>query len=642
MENVTYQVLARKWRPQGFDEVVGQQPIVRTLANALDQGRIAHAYCFSGIRGVGKTTIARLLAKGLNCRTHNAPTSKPCGQCESCTEVVGSRSMDVLERDAASDRGINEMKELIEIARYAPARDRYKVMILDEAHMLTPEASNALLKVLEEPPGYIVFMLATTEPNKILPTILSRCQHYQLRRISLRQITEHLNKIAGAEGVTITEDALALVATAADGSLRDAQSLLDKLIAFAGNQVDEETVVELLGLVDRVLLLRATELVASRDLPGVLGFVNEMVESGIDLHQFAIDLLGHVRNLLVVRTVPDPGDILHLPEGDVTRLRQQAEQFSIEDLDRAFALIAANEYRIKVAEQPRYHLEIVLSRLARMPNLEPIEDLVAALRGEPGAGGNAPASRSSSSGGDRSRSGPAAQRTVPGTPLVPGPATAPGLHEPLGAPGRASRPPPTEAGDPGPLPLDAVPSPGTRASPTSPPPTAPRAEPPIPATPTPAPDPPPEHELTQGSTLLRRIQERVNEANPLIGTVLGRTSGLGLAGEILVFRFPASAGIFAARVREPQALALLSAAAREVLGRDVIARVETDAGADPATMPATTDPSPVQESSGPAVEVASPRSDDPSLRARVESDEQVQEFLRALKGTITTVQEPRQ
>lgn len=504
--------------------------------------------------------------------------------------------------------------------------------------MLTPEASNALLKVLEEPPAYIVFVLATTEPNKILPTILSRCQHYQFGRISQREITDHLARIASAENVTISSDGLALVATAADGSLRDAQSLLDKLIAFAGEQIDENTVVELLGLVDRVLLYRATDLIIAQDLAGVLGFVNEMVDTGVDLHQFAIDLLGHIRNLLVVRTVREPGDILHLPETDLVRLRQQAETMEVDDLDRAFSLIAANEYRIKMAEQPRYHVEVMLARLARMPTLEPIENLIAALEGNPSPG------RPGGSGGP----GGAGKR-----PSAP----------------RQAAPPASAAGTPRPAPAPPVPGP-VAAAPEPPPPD------PQPAAVAPEPEPEP---LPAGSqpavaaelpavaspkALLRLIQERVNQVNPLIAPILGRTSGLSLAGEALVFQFPPSAGLFADRVRDAATLQMIASAAQEVLGRRVIARVEIDPN---ATSPMAAPPPMSQPVAAPpatplasAPLAAAPQSIEPeraappqpgtvatpptseereSLRQRAENEPRVQEFVRVLRGNITSVEE---
>ena len=381
MTEKSYQVLARRWRPKRLDEVVGQPAIVRTLGNALEQKRIAHAYCFSGMRGVGKTTTARLLAKGLNCHATEGPTREPCCECASCVEIDESRSMDVVELDAASHTGIDDIREINEFTRHATLRDRYRVFIIDEAQMLSAQAFNGLLKTLEEPPPHVVFVLATTEPSKILPTVLSRCQHYHFGRISQREIGDQLRKIAGEESITISDDSLALLATAADGSLRDGQSLLDQMIAFGGDEVSEETVIDLLGMVDQLLLLRVTELIGQRDLPGVLLFVNELVEQGIDLHQFTIDLLGHLRNLLVVQTVEEAGAILHLPETDLTRLQEQADSFEVQDLDRGFNLLAASEYRIKMAAQPRYHLEMVLARLTQMPRLQPLEEIIAELRG---------------------------------------------------------------------------------------------------------------------------------------------------------------------------------------------------------------------------------------------------------------------
>ncbi len=403
MADGSYQVLARKWRPQKFDQVVGQSAIVRTLSNALEQGRVAHAYCFSGIRGVGKTTIARLLAKGLNCRNVDAPTADPCGECEACVEIEESRSLDVIELDAASQTGVDSIRQLNEVARYTPSRDRYRVFIIDETHMLSASAFNALLKTLEEPPPHVVFMLATTAPHKILPTVLSRCQHYPLGRISQVEITGQLRRIVDAENVSVSDDGLSMVAIAADGSLRDAQSLLDKLIAFGGDQVDDETVVSLLGLIDRELLFAATELIAQQDLAGVLGFVNRMVEQGTDLHQFTLDLLGHLRALLVAATVEEAGNILHLPDADLARLREQAKLFEVDDLDRGFALLSASEYRIKQSEVPRYQLEMVLARLARMPRLEPIEELISQLRSGSGggaSGGSGPRRTGGRSAGD--------------------------------------------------------------------------------------------------------------------------------------------------------------------------------------------------------------------------------------------------
>ncbi len=608
------------------------------------------------------------------------------------------RSLDVFERDAASDRGINEMKELIEIARYAPARDRYKVMILDEAHMLTAEASNALLKVLEEPPEYILFALATTEPNKILPTILSRCQHYQLSRISQREIEEHLAKITSAEGLRISPDGLALVATAADGSLRDAQSLLDKLVAFAGDDIDEATVVDLLGLVDRVLLFRAIDLIADQDVAGILGLVNEMVAQGVNLHQFTIDLLGHVRNLLVVRTVENPGEILHLPAGDLETLQQQADRFEVDDLDRAFSLLAGGEYRIKMAEQPRYHVEVILARLARMPHLRPIEDLLAALDGGESGSGAPPGD----SGGRSASRGSAAGRSA--APAV--------------APRAEAAPAPPEPVEPPAAPVPSKPAPEPKAAEAAPPPMP--EEPPLPPEPD-APLPPePAHESlpapekatapvepeqaaasakpepaddAPASGLLARIQSKLAETHGLVAQSLGRTSSVEVKGEVLVFRFPATAALFAERFNDPDILTAFRAACEAALGRSVTPRIELDPNAKahvpkpppvnavptasappktaapappPAAAPAETDaPTAPPEMSAPAEPIAAaappapvgpaatngngasaaadppsgPRPASPELREAVENDPVVQDLLAELKGTVLSVEE---
>jgi len=620
-----YQVLARKWRPRSFDQVVGQRPVVQTLANALQQGRVAHAYCFSGIRGVGKTTLARLLAKGLNCRSFDQPTATPCGTCESCVEIDNSRSMDVIELDAASHTGVDNVRDLTEVTRYAPSRDRYRVFIMDEAHMLSRSAFNALLKTLEEPPEHVVFVLATTEPEKIPTTVLSRCQQYPFERISQAEIRAHLQRLAQAEEVTISEDALALVAMAADGSLRDGQSLLDKLIAFAGDTIDEQVVSDLLGLVDKMLLHRAVDRIGAGDVPGVLMLVNEMVDSGVDLHRFTIDLLGYFRDLLVVRSIDSPGEILHLADAEIDSLRQQASCFEIDDLDRAFSLLASNEYRIKQAEQPRYHVEVMLARLARMPRLEPLESLIAALQSETPA--TTPEKRPRPSG--RSAAPPRRETASASR------------SQSKSAPETARPAPPPESDRPAPPPEQDSPALPDEPTATS---TAP-------ASATPAVE-------THPSTLLSRIQEHVDHDNPMIGPVLRRTSSISLAGETILFRFPASAKIFADRIRDPQVLTLLGAAAEKVLGRRAIARVEIDPSAvrpaapAEAGIPVPAEPTASRSAAAPGAvaaseQIAPPRADPArddaesrsALRQRVEQEPLVQEFVKALRGQITSVEE---
>ncbi len=622
MAHGSYQVLARKWRPQKFDQVVGQSAIVRALSNALDQGRVAHAYCFSGIRGVGKTTIARLLAKGLNCRNVEAPTADPCGECEACVEIEESRSLDVIELDAASQTGVDSIRQLNEVARYTPSRDRYRVFIIDETHMLSASAFNALLKTLEEPPPHVVFMLATTEPHKILPTVLSRCQHYPLGRISQAEITGQLRLIVDAEKVSVSDDGLAMVAIAADGSLRDAQSLLDKLIAFGGDQVDDETVVSLLGMIDRELLFAATELIAQQDLAGVLGFVNRMVEQGTDLHQFTLDLLGHLRALLVAATVEKAGDILHLPDADLARLREQAKLFEIDDIDRGFALLSASEYRIKQSEVPRYQLEMVLSRLARMPRLESIEELISQLR--------------SGSGGGRASGGSGRQRRGGQSAGADGVSAAP-RRQAAGPPSDAhNAPPPTPSRSVEPAHV----APGRSAPSTpkmSPPPTPPSRH----ETPPPAPvgggngaEPPPPGPPVGGSEVggdVGLILAHLRQQKPLIAQIIERADTAELRDDTLFLTFGEAGGIFEARLSDRSALGTIEEAADAALGRKikVVAGVDAGAGGAPAPMPSAQ----ASDPEGPA------RQHRDELWERAEEEPMVKHFVEALRGNLTDVEE---
>lgn len=572
-----YQVLARKWRPQRFSEMVGQQAIVRTLSNALDQGRIAHAYCLSGIRGVGKTTLARLFAKGLNCRRAEAPTSEPCCECAACIEIEESRNLDVVELDAASQTGVDDIRVLNEVARYTPSRDRYRVFIIDEAHMLSSQAFNALLKTLEEPPPRVVFLLATTEPHKILPTVLSRCQHYPLGRISQREIGGRLREIAHAEGVRISDDALALVSMAADGSLRDAQSLLDKVIAFGGDEVDDEDVADLLGMVDRELLSRATELIADQDLDGVLALVNQMMEQGVDLHQFTLDLIGHFRNLLIVRTVDDAGPILHLPEADLGQLGRQAERFEVEDLDRAFALLSSAEYRIKQSEVPRYQLEVVLSRLARMPRLRPLEELIADLEGGPS--------------GD--------------TPVTPARGSSP-TSSPRGG---------TSSGEPARGRAASVSPPGNRT---------PAARAPDPGT------PPGGGSPVESGSDGERVLGELRRSNPIIARALTRAEDIEVREGSLLISFGSDGGIFRARLRQSTALEAIEAAAREALGRELRVMTSFDDSEAVEEPPEAPEPSPRSRADEARRE---------ELWKRVEHEPMVEQFVDALQGHLTDVEE---
>ncbi|HEY7515593.1 MAG TPA: DNA polymerase III subunit gamma/tau, partial [Vicinamibacteria bacterium] len=302
---MSYQVLARKWRPQTFDEVVGQATVTRTLKNALASGRIGHAFLLSGARGVGKTTTARILAKALNCSKAEGPTPDPCGACSSCTEIAAGTSLDVQEIDGATHNGVEQVRELRESARYNPARDRFKVWIIDEVHMLSTGAFNALLKTLEEPPPRVKFIFATTEYHKIPDTILSRCQQYDFRMIPARELIAHLRRVSEADGVKVSEEALARIARAAEGSVRDALSLFDQVLSFSGAEVRDEDVTVLLGLIDRELLFAASEAVARSDSAGILDLVERLTEYGADYRNFARELLLHYREILLVKIAPD-------------------------------------------------------------------------------------------------------------------------------------------------------------------------------------------------------------------------------------------------------------------------------------------------------------------------------------------------
>ena len=334
---MSYQVIARKWRPQTFADVVGQQHVTRTLANAIQSGRVAHAYIFSGARGVGKTTTARILAKALNCA--KGPAAEPCNECDSCREIGLGNSLDVIEIDAASNRGIDQIRELREMVRYAPAGGRYKVVILDEAHMLTDEASNALLKTLEEPPDKVIFVMATTEPENLADTIRSRSQHFHFRALSFAEIVDALEEICVKENLTAEPGALAVMARAADGSLRDALSLLEQARAYCGTNITDAQVRELLGVVPEEILDELTGAIEARSAERVLTLVHRLLAEGQNLQHFCREAIGHFRNLLVARVCGADSDLIAAPADERPRLKQAAESFSEEDLTRFFQIL---------------------------------------------------------------------------------------------------------------------------------------------------------------------------------------------------------------------------------------------------------------------------------------------------------------
>ncbi len=354
---MSYQVIARKYRPQSFNDLTGQEHITRTLSHALDNKRLHHAYLFSGVRGTGKTTTARILAKGLNC--HEGVTSRPCLQCPSCTEIAAGNSMDVLEIDAASNTGVDNVREvIINNISMAPARDRYKVFVIDEVHMLSGSAFNALLKTLEEPPSHVIFIMATTELHKVPDTILSRCQQFEFRQIPTEKIFQRLREIAGSENISIKDSALREIARAGAGSLRDAQSAFDQVIAFSGEEITEEDVTASLGLVSAATLGNFAEAIIEKDTSTIVNLVEDVTSRGYDLRNFARELMAYLRHLLLVKSGIRSGEVIGVADVEVERLDQLASRYSEEDIVRCFHLLADTEKQIKDSPHPRFQLEL--------------------------------------------------------------------------------------------------------------------------------------------------------------------------------------------------------------------------------------------------------------------------------------------
>ena len=413
---MSYQVLARKWRPQQFDQVVGQQAVTRTLRNAITSGRIAHAFVFAGPRGCGKTTTARILARALNCV--KGPTADPCGTCDACQEITQGRDIDVLEIDAASHTGIDNIREVVIAGlAIAPVRDRRKVFIIDEVHQLSASSFNALLKSIEEPPPHVVFMMATTELHKIPDTILSRSQVYEFKTIPAAAIAAQLRMIAGAEEITVDDAALTLLARSAEGSMRDAQSALDQVMAFAGQTITVADVSTVLGLVGRDLLFQIVEAVTDEDAPRAFALADQATEAGHDLRLVCRELSRLVRDLMVLAVDPARADGGEVAESERATLEALAARFSREDLLRAFDVLARGEAEIRTAAQPRYHFEMLLLRWMHVRKLVPLAELLA---GGAGPGGGSP-------GGGRIAAATASARrpAVPARAPAPAPAAPP-------------------------------------------------------------------------------------------------------------------------------------------------------------------------------------------------------------------------
>jgi DNA polymerase-3 subunit gamma/tau len=393
---MTYQVIARKWRPQTFADLVGQEHVTETLANAIKKDRVAHAYIFSGARGVGKTTAARILAKALNCV--KGPTAEPCGDCHSCKEIASGTSLDVIEIDAASNRGIDQIRELREMVRYAPAAARSRVVILDEAHMLTGEASNGLLKTLEEPPERVIFVMATTQPEDLEDTIRSRSQHFHFRALTFNEIASRLRYIASKEDLRIDDGALAVIARMAEGSMRDALSLLEQARAYCGDDIQDQAVRDLLGVVPEDALDELVQAIAERSAERALGLVHRFQKEGRNLQHFCREAIRHLRNLLITRVCGADSDLLAATPDQRPGLARAAALFSEEDLTRYFQILLQTDDALRRAMDPRVHLEMGLLRLVNAARLAPLEELLSEANGASGGNSGGAAGRGSSAG----------------------------------------------------------------------------------------------------------------------------------------------------------------------------------------------------------------------------------------------------
>ncbi len=585
---MSYQVIARKWRPQTFQDLVGQQHVTETLKNAIHNNRVAHAYIFSGARGVGKTTAARILAKALNCV--KGPTPEPCGVCDSCKEIAAGTSLDVIEIDAASNRGIDQIRELREMVRYAPAASRTKVVILDEAHMLTGEASNALLKTLEEPPDRVVFVMATTEPENLEDTIRSRSQHFHFRALTFAEITKRLEEIARKEELQIEPGAMAVIARMAEGSLRDALSLLEQARAYCGDTIPDEQVRALLGVVPEDALEELVGAIAAGSADRALGLVHTFQKEGRNLQHFCREAIRHVRNLLIAHVCGADSELIDATPDQRPGIAKAAALFSEEDLTRFFQILLQTDDDLRRKPDPRVHLEMGLLRLINASRLAPLEELLAELKGG--------TQSSASTGTARTGSGalPQARQATPAMAAPPFPTP--------------SRIPPPSFAAPGATAVRAEASP---SSPSVPPQAATSA-------PAEAKAPKGDKETTRVSGIsqeqVAEIKSAIQSQQKFLGELVEHSSGWELEGAELRIYFSPSNKTFAELIEGRETLEKIRAVSSNVLGRGVrvCARLDSVAAAAAAGASGT------QE-----------------LRAQFERDPLVRSMMERFGGKITEV-----
>ncbi len=572
---MAYEVLALKYRPKVFEDLVGQETVTRTLTSAIEQDRLANAFLFSGVRGVGKTTTARILAKALNC--HRGPTVRPCGECPACKEIARGRSLDVLEIDGASNNGVEQVREIIEGSRYAPSRDRFKIYIIDEVHMLSTAAFNALLKTLEEPPPAVKFMFATTEHHKIPDTILSRCQEFEFRTVAPTEIAAQLQMIAQAESIEISEAALRTLARSAAGSLRDGISALDQIIAATGNRIEEQDVTELLGLIERDVLRQTTRALIEQDTAALLLIVDDLSKSGRDYRYFTTAMMGYLRDVLVAKVAPDASELMELP-GETSELQALAEEFSEEDLLRNLDVLTQTETALRRSPEPRFHLEMALLKLSQLRRLAPFEELLERFEALVSGKTPPPPSGSPAQGG-KPVSKPKVKTAPPATPTAP---------------------------------LETLSSKRTAEVP----PIGGNTEP-APPTPIPADDP----------DFFGRLVEQLKASKPMLHALVSHNETVRLDGDRLTLSYRPGQKVLAEQLQEKAVKELLEEQASNLLGRKLSVTVELTREAEQADEVAPGEPP--EEDGGSR-----------TLRERADRDPLVRQFIDTFQGEIESVQKP--
>jgi len=578
---MAYLVLARKYRPQRFGEMSGQEHVVRTLSNALKTGQVAHAFLFTGPRGVGKTTTARLVAKALNCE--KGPTAEPCGACTPCVEIAEGRAVDVVEIDAASNNGVDNVRDIVEAVKYRPARDRYKVFVVDEVHMLSQGAFNALLKTLEEPPDHVKFVLATTDVHRVPETILSRCQRFDFRRLTLQQIAEQLGKVADAEGMKLSPAALGLVARQAEGGMRDALSLLDQVRAACGDAPADAEVAEALGAVDAAAVSRIAGALVRRDGAAVLVEVEALHARGLEMKRVAEELVRHLRNVVVAKLVPAAP--IDLPDLELEEVRGQAAAADAAQLTRLFDLVQRSMVEVKLSEQPRYALEVALLEGVFLAPGAQVSELVARV-----------------------------EALAKGAPLVAPSSRPVNVNAPAPVPGSS---PPT----PSPRPSPPTATTATPATTTTPATTA------TPATPTPTPTPTP----TDPGERWRGAVGEVEKASPLLAPALKEAALLSLGEGEVVIQLPPGMLADGTDRRRPDIEAVFA----RYFGRPT--RLVVKRG--PVTPPAATPGAPASAASIAQAEAAERQARSSAVRDAARSHPNIREAAKILDGGIDDIEE---